>query len=82
MEKGSSLTGKVSSICVWHANHFADLDEITAVVKRMKEDIETLLSNVSTEVQMTYSDLVEALKQRTQEDLVNGWKKIKMHFHV
>lgn len=46
----------------------------------MKNDVGKSLSNVSTEVQKTHGDIVEAFKQKIQEDLVDGWKKIESHF--
>lgn len=46
----SSLTDELSSIRVDRANLMAAMDEITALVQRMKDDVERSLSNVSTEV--------------------------------
>lgn len=35
-----------------------------------------------TEVQRTYDDMVEAVKRKVQEDLVEKWKKKDTYFHI
>lgn len=48
----------------------------------MKENVGKSLSNESTEVQKTYEDIDEAVRQTIHEDLVDGRKRKKPHFQV
>lgn len=81
-ERFSSLTEDLSSVRVERLNLRADSDEMTALVQQMEKNVGKSLSNVSTEVQKTYKEMVDAVKQIMQENLVHGWKNTKTHFHV
>lgn len=48
----------------------------------MKNDVVKRLSNVSTVVQKTYKDMVDAVKLTIHANLTDGWKKMEAHFHV
>lgn len=70
-EKFTFLTEELSLIRVESANVKADLDEISALVYRLRDDVDKLISNVSTEVAKTYGDMVDAAKLKIQADLVD-----------
>lgn len=55
---------------------------MTALVQRMMDDLRRPLSIVPTEMQKTYNYMVEEVKLKVQEDLVDGWKKTGNHFQV
>lgn len=61
---------ELSSVRVESANLWADLDAMTALVQRMKDDIGKSLSKLSTELLKTYEDMVEMVKMKIQPDLV------------
>lgn len=48
----------------------------------MKDDVGKSLSNSSTGVKETYEDMVDSIKLKLQEDLVDEWGKMKTHFRV
>lgn len=76
----ASLTEELSSICVERDNLKPDLDEMTVMEQRLKNDDGKWSSNVSMEVQKTYDDTVEAVKLNMQADLVNGLKRVQVLF--
>lgn len=78
----SSLTEEPSAMRVEHANFCADLDKMAAIVQRMKYDGVRSLSTVSVEVQKTYNDMADFFKQKIEEELVDGWKKMNIHFQL
>lgn len=53
----------------------SDVDAVTALVLRRKDEVGKLLSNVSTEVRKAYEDVVDAAKLKIQDGLVLGWEK-------
>lgn len=74
------MTEELSSVRVERANLRADLDEMTTIVQRMKENVRKPLSTVSREVQKTYDDMVDAVSRKIQEDLVDRCKSMETHF--
>lgn len=81
-DKVASLTTELLSIRVDLASHKTEWDEMTALVQRMKDDVEKALTDVFTEAQKAYGDTFDAVKLKTQADLVEGWKKLKTNFQV
>lgn len=47
------------------------MDEATALVQKVKEEVAKLLSNVFTEVQREYEDMDDAVKLQIQDDLID-----------
>lgn len=74
IDKFMSLTEELSSIHAECANLMVDLDELTALVQLMEDDVRTSLSHVSTEVQKNCKDVFEAVKLNLQAGLVDWWK--------
>lgn len=54
------------------ANLRADLDQMTALVHQMKRDVGKSIFNLSTEMQKTYDNVVQAVKRKIEENLVDG----------
>lgn len=79
-EKASSLTEELSVARVECANLRADSDEMTALVRRLKEVVRKLLSNVATELQKTYDNIADDVKRKITGGVIDGWIKMKYHF--
>lgn len=60
----------------------ADMDELTALVQRLKDDVEKPLANVFKEIQKKYEAIGENSKLKIQEDIVDGWNKMETNFQV
>lgn len=69
-------------IRVDRANLRVDLDAMTALVQRLKEDVGKLLSNLFMEIRMTQDNMVEAVMLKIQENLVEGWKNMETYFQL
>lgn len=76
----SSPTEDLPSVCVERASLRADIEEMKVLLQRMKNDVKTSLSNLSSVLQNTYEDIFEADKFKIKEILANEWKKMKTHF--
>lgn len=72
VDKVVSLTEELSSIRVEQSNFNVNLDEMVALVKRVKDDVGKLLCNASTKIQKIYQDKVDAVERKIQADLVDG----------
>lgn len=70
MDTVASLTGELLTIRVERANLNVDLSEVTVLVQWIKDDVGKSFSGASTEVQMTYEDVVDAVKLKIQRKLV------------
>lgn len=81
-DKVASVTEGLSSISVECVNFKVDLDEMTWLVQRLKEDDGKSLYNVSAEFQKPYEDKVDALKLKMEAEFVNWWKEMETHFQV
>lgn len=81
-DKVSSLTKAVSYVPVQHANLCDDLDEMKTIVQRMKADVVKFLFTASSEMQKMYDNLIDAVRRKFQEDIVDGWKKTGTHSQV
>lgn len=75
-----SLMEERSSVRVKHANLCAELNEMTALVQRMKNDHEKSLSGMSTEYQKKYEKIDGAVMLKIEADHVDGWKNIETNF--
>lgn len=67
-KKVSSLTEGSSSVSMERANLRADLDEMMALVQRMKENIRKGMFAVFTKVQMKYDDMADVFNRKMQHD--------------
>lgn len=81
-DKVSFHTEEPSLICVKRTKLKSDLNEMTTLVLRMKNDVDKSFSNMSTEVKKTYEKMVKAEKLKLQADFFHGWKKMETHFQV
>lgn len=81
-DKVSSLTEELSSIRVKRANLKSDLNEMTALVQQMKNDVERSICNGSTEAKESYENMAKANKLKIEADLVDWWKEIETRFQV
>lgn len=70
--KVSSVTEELLSIRVKRPNLCEDLGEMATLVQWRKEDVGKLPSTVFTEVEMTFEDIVNAVKRNSQDDIVDG----------
>lgn len=55
---------------------------MTVLVQRLKNDVEKDLFGVSTEVQKTYWNMVDAVKAKILEILDDVWKKMETHLKL
>lgn len=76
------LTEQLSWIHVERANLKEDLNEMTAMIQQLKDDIRKALTNVFTELQKIYEDTVDVFKVGILENFVDWWKEIETHFQV
>lgn len=56
------LTEKLSSVCVERATLVTVWDEMAVMVMQLKDDVRKSVINFSTQVQMTYQDIVCPVK--------------------
>lgn len=80
-DKFSSLTEKLSSIRVECANVKVDLNELTVLFQRLKDNVGKSLSGVSTKAHKNYENKFDAAKLKIQGALVDWWKKMT-HFQI
>lgn len=50
--------------------------------QRIKEGVGKFLSTISTEMWKTYDDMVDVVRLKIQDGLVEGWKKVETLFKV
>lgn len=79
-KKVLSLIEKLSALRGERTNDWVDLNEMTALAERIKEDFERSFPNVSMELQNTYDDMAEAIKRKIQNDFVYEWEIMATHF--
>lgn len=71
---------EISSVRVEGANLKRDLNESTALMPRMKDDVAESLSKLYIEIQKTFIDMFVAVNPKIQPDVIDGCNEMETQF--
>lgn len=72
MDEASSQMENLSSVRAERTSLYADLNEMTAPVEQINDNVGKFLSSVSTGAQKTHKDTAKVVKLKFQVDYVDG----------